>query len=66
MGKFTRDHLCQSFLFNKSASPRAFWPAALLKVGLKTLRSTGVFKFCKIFKNTFFSEHLRTNASVEN
>ena len=45
--KFTRKHLCQSLFF---------WPATLLK---KTMAQELWCEFCKSFKNTFFTEHLR-------
>ena len=45
--KFTRKHLCQSLFF---------WPATLLK---KTMAQVLWCEFCKSFKNTFFTEHLR-------
>ena len=47
--KFTRKDLCQSLFFNKV-------------VGL-TLAQVISYEFCKISKNTFFTEHLRTTAS---
>ena len=47
--KFTRKDLRQSLFFNKV-------------VGL-TLAQVFSYEFCKISKNTFFTEHLRTTAS---
>ena len=41
--KFTGKHFCQSFFFNKK----------------DTLAQVFSSKFCEIFKNTFFKEHLR-------
>ena len=40
---------------------KAFSPETLLKIG-----TTQVFscKYCEIFKNTYFEEHLRTAASA--
>ena len=49
--KFTGKHLCQSLFFNQVAGLR---PGA------------GVFLFCEIPENTFFTEHLRTTASETN
>ena len=49
--KFTGKHLCQSLFFNKVAEK-------------ETLAQVFSCEFCKIFKNTFFTEHLRTTASV--
>ena len=59
--KFAGKHLCQSFFFNKVAglSPATLWPATLLKKG--PLFSC---EFCEIFKNIFFTEHLRMTAST--
>ena len=54
--KFTGRHLCQSFFFNKVAGLRS---ATLLK---KTLTQVFSCEFCKIFRNTFFTEHLWTTA----
>ena len=45
--KFTLKHLCQSFFFNK----------------VKTLVQVFSSGFCKIFKNNFIIEHLRTTVS---
>ena len=47
--KFTGKHLCQSLFFNKVA---------------ETLAQAFFCEFSKIFKNTFFVEHLRATASV--
>ena len=46
--KFTRKHLCQSLFSNKRETPTKIFSC----------------EFCKIFKNTYFVEHLRTNASA--
>ena len=57
--KFTGKHLCQSLFCNKVAGLRS---ATLLKKDL----DRGVFcVFCRIFKNTYFEEHLWTTAFVE-
>ena len=47
--KFTGKHMCQSLIFNKVA---------------ETLAQVFPCEFCKIFKNTLFTEHLWTTASV--
>ena len=57
--KFTGKDLCQSLFFNKVAGLR---PATLLK---ETLAHVFYSEFCEISKNTFFTEHLWTSASVE-
>ena len=49
--KFARKHLCQSLFFNKVA-------------GLRPEAQVFSCEFCKIFKNTFFTEHIWTTASV--
>ena len=54
--KFTEKLLCQSFFFNKVAGLRA---ASLLKK-----KGSGTGEFCEIYKNTFFTEHLRMTASA--
>ena len=58
--KFTGKHLCQSLFFNKVAGLRS---ATLLKKEILTQ----VFscEFFKISKDTFFTEQLRTTASVD-
>ena len=48
--KFAGRHLCQSLFFNKVA-------------GQETLAQVFPHEFCEIFKNTFFTEHLRATAS---
>ena len=58
--KFTGKHLCQSLFFNKASGPR---PATLLK---GTLAQVFSCEFYKISKRTFFTEHLREYASVQN
>ena len=49
--KFTEKHLCQSLFFNKLQ--------ARGKKEKKTLAQVFSCEFCEIFKNTFFTEHLR-------
>ena len=51
--KFTEKHLCQSLFFNKDAG------AADNFIKKETLAQVFSCEFCKIFKNTFFIEHLR-------
>ena len=47
--KFAWKHLCQSLFFNKVA---------------ETLAQVFSCRFCEIFKNTFFTEHLRATALI--
>ena len=56
--KFTGKHLCQSPVFNEVAGLRR---ATLLKKRL--CHRCFPVNFCKIFKNTFLTEHLRMTAS---
>ena len=58
--KFTGKHLCQSFFFNKVADLR---PKACNFIKKETLAQMLSCEFCKIFKNTFFTEHLWMTAS---
>ena len=51
--KFTGTLLCQSLFFNKVAG-----------LTLETLAQVFSCEFCEIFKNTFFTEHLRTTTSI--
>ena len=53
--KFTGKHLCRSLFLNELGSPCNF---------IKKEIPTQVFscEFCKIFKNTFFTEHTQTTA----
>ena len=55
---FIGKHLCWSLIFNRVAD---FRPATILK---KRLEQMFYCKYCKIFKNTCFEEHLRTTASA--
>ena len=55
IAKFTAKHICQSLFFNKIAS-NFIWK--------KTLAHVFSCEFCKIFKNTCFTEHLRTTTSA--
>ena len=55
--KFTGKHLCQNHFFKKVAG----LSATLLKKRLALMFS---YEFCKTFKNSFFTEHLRTTASI--
>ena len=54
--KFTGKHLCQSLSFN--CRPQANF------IKKETLAQVFSCEFCKISKNTFFTDHLRTTASV--
>ena len=59
LAKFTGKHLCQS-LFNKvSLLKRDFNKVSLLKRDSAQVFSC---EFCKVFKNTFFTERLGTTA----
>ena len=55
--KFTRKHLCWSLFFNKITDLQL---AILLEKRLR--HKCFPFEFCKIYKNTFFIEHLRVTA----
>ena len=57
--KFAGKLLCQSLFFNKVAGSR---PATFIKK--ETLAQVFSCEFCEISKNTFFTEHLWTTASV--
>ena len=56
---FTGKHLCCNLFFNKVAGLRY---ATLLKK--ETLSQVFSCEYCNIFKNTYFEEHPRTDASV--
>ena len=56
--KFTGNDYCQSLFFNKVAGLR---PATLLKKSLWRFFNRQIWK---IIKKTFFTEHLRTAASL--
>ena len=55
--KFTGKHVCQSLFFHKVAG--------LITVKKETLAQVFSCEFCEIFKDTFFTEHLRTSASAQ-
>ena len=55
--KFTGKHLRQSLFFNKVAG------GACNFIKKETRAQVFSCEFCEIFKNTFFTEHLRTTAS---
>ena len=59
LAKFTGKHLRQSLFFNKVAG----WGHFIEK---DTLAQVFSCEFCEISKNTFFTEHLWTTASVYN
>ena len=52
--KFLGKHLCQSFFFEKVAGLRK----------KETLTRVFSCEFCEIFKNTFFTEHIRAALSM--
>ena len=57
--KFTGKHLCQSlFLIKLQAKACNF-------IEKETLAQVFSCKFCKSFKNTFFTEHLGETASLD-
>ena len=56
--KLTGKHLCQSLVFNKVAD------SACNFIKKETLVQVFSCEFCKIFKNTFYTEHLWTTASA--
>ena len=56
--KLTEKHLCQCLFFNKVAGLKT---ATLIKK--ETLAQVFSCEFSEIFKNVFFTEHLRTTAS---
>ena len=58
---FTGKHLCQSLFFNKVASSGLH---ACNFVKKETLAHLFSCEFCEISKNTFFTEHLWTTASI--
>ena len=55
--KFTGKHMCQRFFFNKVAGQACNF------IKKETLVQVLSCEFCEIFKNTFFTEQLRTTAS---
>ena len=58
--KFSGKHLCQSHFWNKAPGLRA--PTLFKKKN--TLSQVFSCKFCGLFQNTFFTEHLWTSTSV--
>ena len=56
--KFTGKHLCQSLFFNKADSEACNF------IKKETLTQVFSCEFCVSSKNTFFTEHLWTTASV--
>ena len=52
ISQFTREHLCQSPIFNEVAG------VACNFIKKETLPPVFFYEFCKIFKNTFFIEHI--------
>ena len=58
--KFTGKHLCQGLSLNKIAG----WDAEACNfIKKETLAQVFSCEFCEIYKNTFFTEHLRAIAS---
>ena len=57
--KLTGKHLCQSLFLNKVAGLKA-----CNFIEKKSLAQVFSCEFCKICKNTFFQEHIRTTTSV--
>ena len=57
--KVAGKHICQSLFFNIVAAHACSF---IKKENLAQVFSS---EFCEIFKNTFFTEHLRTAASNE-
>ena len=57
--KFTGKHLCQSLFFNKVAGTASNF------IKKETLAQVIACGFCKIFKNTFSTEHLRMTTSEQ-
>ena len=58
--KLAGKHLCRSLFFNKVADLQAY---SFIKKRLQHRRFPA--KSMKVFKNTYFEEHLRTTASVD-
>ena len=56
-GKFTGKHLCRSLFFKK------LHPWTCNSIKRDTPKQMLFYEFCEIFKNTFFTEHLRPAAS---
>ena len=57
MVKFTGKHLCQSLFFDEDPGLSNF-------IKNEALAQVLSCEFCEIFKNTFFTEHLRALASL--
>ena len=58
LAKFTGKHLCQSLYLNKVAD------LAYNFIKIETLAQVFSCEFCKIAKNTFFTEHIWATASL--
>ena len=58
--KFAGKHLCQALFLNKVAGLRLDASNFIKK---ETLAQVFSCEFCEIFKNTYFTEHLRMTAS---
>ena len=61
--KITGKHLCQSLFFNKVAGLR-LRPKACYFIKKETVAQVFSCKFCEISRNTFFTAHLWTTASI--
>ena len=63
--KFTGKHLCQSLFFKRPATllKKRLWHACIF-IEKETLAQVFSCEFCEISKNTFFTEHLWTDASI--
>ena len=60
--KLAGKHLCQSLFFTKVAGLK---PMACNFIKIETQTQVFFCEFCKTFKTTFFTEHLRTTASAD-
>ena len=54
----------QHLLFPEAATRGVQWPEACDFIKKETLAQVFPCKFCKVFKSTIFTEHLRTTASI--
>ena len=63
--EFTGKQLCQILSFNEVAGlrPAGLWSQACNFIKRENLEQVFSCEFCEAFKNSFFTEHLRTAAS---
>ena len=62
--KLTEKHLCQNLYFNSFVPNTPFiYPEACNFIKKETLAQVFYYEFCKISKNTFYTEHLWATAS---